>query len=85
MIELNRAISGQCFPVDNGEEVGEAMAEGMRAHKIQVHVGEASRRNRNSRHRSINVGLDFAPLATETGMWPETQVPGQMNWEERSL
>ena len=64
-------------PVDHGEEVGEAMAGGKRAHKIQVNVGETSRRNKNSRHRSMNMVLDFSPLATETGTCPETQVPAQ--------
>ena len=66
-----------CCPVDHGEEVGEAMAGGKRAHKIQVNVGETSRRNKNSRHRSMNMVLDFSPLATETGTCPETQVPAQ--------
>ena len=53
------------------------MAGGKRTHKIQVNLGEVSRRNRNSRHRNMNVGLAFASLAKGTGTCPETHVPGQ--------
>ena len=75
-------------PVDHGEEVGEAMAGGKEAKEIQVKVGEVSRRNRNSRHGSMNVGLDLL-------CWQQRQAsaqrpifldnPGQTNWEKRSL
>ena len=48
------------------------MAGGKRAHKIQVNMGKRSIRNRDGRHKSINMGLDLASLATETGTSPET-------------
>ena len=53
------------------------MAGGKRAHKIQGNVGAPSRRNRDGRHRSINMGLDLATLTTATGTSPETHVPGK--------
>ena len=45
---------------------------GKRAHKIQVDVREPSRRHRDTRDRSMNMGLNLALLATETGTSPET-------------
>ena len=53
------------------------MAEGKRAHKIQVNMKEPSRRNRDVRYRSMNMGLDLAPLTAETRTSPETHISGQ--------
>ena len=50
------------------------MAGWKRADKIQVNVRETSGRNRDG-WNSINMGLDLAPLTTETGTSPETNVP----------
>ena len=50
------------------------MAGGNRAHKIQVNVRELSRRNRDGRYRSMNMGLDLALLATNTRTSLETHV-----------
>ena len=51
------------------------MAGGKRANKIQVSMRVPSGRNRNGWHRSMNMGLDLAPLTTETGKSPENHDP----------
>ena len=42
---------------------------------VQVHMRKTSRRNRDSWNRSMNMGLDLAPMTMETGTSPETHVP----------
>ena len=64
------------------------MFGGKRSHKVQVNVGEASRRNRNSRLGSMNMGLDLALLAwrQEHAQRPTSlDNPDQTNQEEKSL
>ena len=58
-------------------KVLETMAGGKRAHKIQVNLRELSKRIRDGRNRSMNMGFDLAPLTTETRMSLETYVSGQ--------
>ena len=65
-----------CFSVNHGEKVRKTIAGGKRAHKIQVNLGELSRRNRDGRYRNVNMGLDLALRTMETRMSPETHISG---------
>ena len=42
-----------------------------------MHMRVTPRRNRDGWYRGMNMGLDLAPLTTETSMSPETHVPEQ--------
>ena len=53
------------------------MFGGKRSHKVQVNVGEVSGWNRDGRKKSMNMCLEFSPLATETSKGLETHVLGQ--------
>ena len=64
-------------PVNNVEKVDEAMTRRKRSHEIQINMRETSGRHRDGRNRGMNMSLDLAPLATETGTGPNTNVSGQ--------
>ena len=53
------------------------MTRRKKAHKIQMNMGESSRRHRDGGHRGMNMSLDLTLLATKTGTGPKTHVSGQ--------
>ena len=53
------------------------MTRRKRSHEIQMNVAEMSGRHRDGRSRGMNMSLDLAPLAMETGKSPKTHLSGK--------